>query len=280
MMTIKKYGLGLVLLAGIIFVQCSSDSSNDSEQLIEDYIASQTLAFDRTNSGLYTSIERSTGSPLINETDFLQFELRLSDLSGDEGINTFADDRDITTEVLAFPPGIIEALQLMGPGDIGTFILPPSLSGGGLQEGAALVYRIEILDVFDNLSAYNEELITSYLAENNITTAQRMDNGLYIKIDNPGNDVRPDLLSTIIIDYQGYLLNDEVFDTTLDSPDPATFPLAQLIEGWQLGLQSFGVGGEGMLFIPSNLAFGRNGSGNIPPNAPIAFDIQLITVQQ
>ena len=118
MMTIKKYGLGLVLLVGIIFVQCSSDSSDDSEQLIEDYIASQTLALDRTNSGLYTSIERSTGSPLINETDFLQFELRLSDLSGDEGINTFADDRDITTEVLAFPPGIIEALQLMGPGDI------------------------------------------------------------------------------------------------------------------------------------------------------------------
>jgi len=278
MMTIKKYGLGFVLLLGMIFVQCSSD--DDSQQLIEDYIASQTLSFDQTASGLYVSIERTTGSPLINETDFLQFELRLSDLNGVVGINTFTDDRNITTEVLAFPPGIVEAFQLMGPGDIGTFILPPSLSGGGLQEGEALIYEIEILDVFDNLSTYNDELITSYLTENNITTAQRMDNGLYIVIDNPGNDVQPDLLSTIIIDYQGYLLNDEVFDTTLDSPDPATFPLAQLIEGWQIGLQSFGEGGEGMLFIPSNLAFGRNGSGNIPPNAPIAFDIQLITVQQ
>ncbi len=278
MMTIKKYGLGFVLLLGMIFVQCSSD--DDSQQLIEDYIASQTLSFDQTASGLYVSIERTTGSPLINETDFLQFELRLSDLNGVVGINTFTDDRNITTEVLAFPPGIVEAFQLMGPGDIGTFILPPSLSGGGLQEGEALIYEIEILDVFDNLSTYNDELITSYLTENNITTAQRMDNGLYIVIDNPGNDVQPDLLSTIIIDYQGYLLNDEVFDTTLDSPDPATFPLAQLIEGWQIGLQSFGEGGEGMLFIPSNLAFGRNGSGDIPPNAPIAFDIQLITVQQ
>jgi len=268
----KIYSLGLVLLLVVLFVQCSSD--DDSAQLIEDFIATQSLAFDRTDSGLYVSLERSTGSPLIN------FELRLSDLNGVVGINTFTDDRNITTEVLAFPPGIVEAFQLMGPGDIGTFILPPSLSGGGLQEGEALIYEIEILDVFDNLSTYNDELITSYLTENNITTAQRMDNGLYIVIDNPGNDVQPDLLSTIIIDYQGYLLNDEVFDTTLDSPDPATFPLAQLIEGWQIGLQSFGEGGEGMLFIPSNLAFGRNGSGNIPPNAPIAFDIQLITVQQ
>jgi len=274
----KIYSLGLVLLLVVLFVQCSSD--DDSAQLIEDFIATQSLAFDRTDSGLYVSLERSTGSPLINETNFLQFELRLSDLNGVVGINTFTDDRNITTEVLAFPPGIVEAFQLMGPGDIGTFILPPSLSGGGLQEGEALIYEIEILDVFDNLSTYNDELITSYLTENNITTAQRMDNGLYIVIDNPGNDVQPDLLSTIIIDYQGYLLNDEVFDTTLDSPDPATFPLAQLIEGWQIGLQSFGEGGEGMLFIPSNLAFGRNGSGDIPPNAPIAFDIQLITVQQ
>jgi len=77
MMTIKKYGLGFVLLLGMIFVQCSSD--DDSQQLIEDYIASQTLSFDQTASGLYVSIERTTGSPLINETDFLQFELRLSD---------------------------------------------------------------------------------------------------------------------------------------------------------------------------------------------------------
>ena len=280
-MTIKKYGLGLLLLLGLgmIFVQCSSDSGGDSAQVIEDYIASQTLAFDQTASGLFVSIERTTGSPLINETDFLQFDLRLSDLNGTVGVNTFGTNQNITTEALGFPPGIVEAFQLMGPGDIGTFILPPSLSGGGLQEGEALVYRIEILDVFDNLSAYNEELITTYLAENNITTAQRMDNGLYIVTDNPGNDRRPDLLSSIIIDYQGYLLNDEVFDTTLDSPDPATFQLSQLIEGWQIGLQSFGEGGEGMLFIPSNLAFGRNGAGTIPPNAPIAFDIELIMVQ-
>jgi hypothetical protein len=277
-MTLKRFGFGLLMLLGILFVQCSSD--DDSEQVIQDYIESQDLAFDRTASGLYVALERSTGSTLINESEFIRFELRLTDLNETVGLNTFDTDDLITTEVLAFPPGIVEAFQLMGPGDLGTFILPPSLSGGGLQEGEALVYQIEIIDVFDNLAAYNEELITDYLAENNITTAQRMDNGLYIKIDEPGNDVRPDVSSTIVIDYQGYLLNDDVFDSSFERGVPNTFALAALIEGWQIGLQSFGEGGQGMLFIPSNLGFGRNGTGNIPPNAPIAFDIQLISVEQ
>ena len=275
---IKRYGLGLVLLLGILFIQCSSgDDSNETS--IDDFIATQSLAFDQTASGLFVSLERTTGSALINESDFIQFELLLSDLSGAIGINTFETDDILTSEVLGFPPGIVEGIQLMGPGDLATFILPPSLSGGGLQEGNALIYQIEIIDGFDNLASYNEELITTYLADNNITTAQRMDNGLYIVIDEPGNENMPNINSTIIIDYQGYLLNDEVFDSSFERGVPNTFPLAALIEGWQIGMQSFGEGGVGMLFIPSNLAFGRNGTGNIPPNAPIAFDIQLISVE-
>ena len=278
-MTFKRYGLGLMILLGILFVQCSSDEDN-SEDLIEEYIASQALAFDRTESGLFVSLERSTGSPLISASDFVQVELRLSDLSGVVGFNTFDTDANIASEVLAFPPGLIEGFQLLGPGDLATIILPSSLSGGGLPEGDALVYQVEVIDVFDNLAEYNEELITTYLADNNITTAQRMDNGLYIKIDEPGNEDMPDISSTIVIDYQGYLLNDQVFDSSFERGVPNTFQLASLIEGWQIGLQSFGEGGEGMLFIPSNLAFGRNGSGDIPSNAPIAFDIQLLSVGQ
>lgn len=278
MKTPKKYGLGLVLLLGILFVQCSSDNNNEAQ--IEEYIATQSLAFDQTASGLYVSLERTTGSTLITESDFVQIELRLSDLSGVGGINTFDSDENISTEVLAFAPGIVEGMQLLGPGDLGTFILPPSLSAGSVPEGQGLVFQIEIIDVFDDLASYNDELITSYLDDNNITTAQRMANGLYIKIDEPGNDNVPNVNSTIVIDYQGYLLNDEVFDSSFERGVPNTFPLAALIEGWQIGLQSFGEGGEGMLFIPSNLAFGRNGTGNIPSNAPIAFDIQLISVDQ
>ena len=106
-----------------------------------------------------------------------------------------------------------------------------------------------------------------------------MDNGLYIQIDEPGNDIRPDgTTSAVTVGFEGFFLDGTIFDSTFQRGTAMRLLLNQLIEGFRIGLQSFGEGGTGTLYIPSYLAFGPAGEIGIPPNEPLIFDIQLISV--
>ncbi|HSY26871.1 MAG TPA: FKBP-type peptidyl-prolyl cis-trans isomerase, partial [Burkholderiaceae bacterium] len=62
---------------------------------------------------------------------------------------------------------------------------------------------------------------------------------------------------------------------------PLSFELGvgQVIAGWDQGLVGMAVGGTRTLIIPSSLAYGATGSGPIPPNSPLVFTIQLLSVQ-
>ena len=121
----------------------------------------------------------------------------------------------------------------------------------------------------------SEELIQEYLTANDIT-AQRTDSGIFYVIENAGGTEKPTATSVVIVDYHGYLLNGDVFDSSVDRGEPLQISLAQVIPGWTEGIQLFGKEGKGTLYIPSQLAYGTRGAGDdIPPNTPIAFDIEL-----
>ena len=57
---------------------------------------------------------------------------------------------------------------------------------------------------------------------------------------------------------------------------PSTFPLLNVIAGWQEGIPLFSKGGEGKLFIPASLGYGYNASNGIPGGSVLIFDIELI----
>jgi FKBP-type peptidyl-prolyl cis-trans isomerase FklB len=62
---------------------------------------------------------------------------------------------------------------------------------------------------------------------------------------------------------------------------PATFPLNNLIKGWQIGLSLCKVGGKIRLIIPSGLAYSiRNRATEIPPNSILVFDITVLDVKK
>ncbi len=92
----------------------------------------------------------------------------------------------------------------------------------------------------------------------------------------------------LTVDYTGWLYNADapenkgfVFDTTVGR-QPFTFTLGagQVVEGWDLGLVGMRVGGKRRLVIPPELAFGEQGLGNdIPPNATLIFEVDLISLQ-
>ena len=116
--------------------------------------------------------------------------------------------------------------------------------------------------------------ISEFIESNNLNT-EITSSGLNYIIKEQGGADRPTTSSTITINYRGYLLNGEVFDAR----DNQTFPLNNLIQGWQEGIPLIGEGGEIQLLIPSNLAYGSRGAGSIPPNTDIGFDIRLISFQ-
>jgi len=96
----------------------------------------------------------------------------------------------------------------------------------------------------------------------------------------------------VTVNYTGWLVNGcTEFDSSYDShsdqqtgqtqpAQPATFPLAQgsVIQGWVEGVAGMKVGGIRRLYIPAALGYGAQGSGPIPANADLIFDVQLLSV--
>lgn len=88
--------------------------------------------------------------------------------------------------------------------------------------------------------------------------------------------------ATVVVDYTGAVAaTGTIFQSSLDSGQPATLSLNQVIEGWKKGIVGMKVGGQRRLLIPAAEAYGANppaGSG-IPANAPLVFDITLHAIQ-
>jgi FKBP-type peptidyl-prolyl cis-trans isomerase len=120
-----------------------------------------------------------------------------------------------------------------------------------------------------------EQVIQDYMAANNLT-GERHESGMYIVTEKPGTgEDRPDLLDDVTIYYTGKLLDGTVFDGT--ESEPATFPLSNLIVGWQIGIPYFGEGGKGKLIIPPGLAYGDRANGDIPANSTLMFEIEVVS---
>lgn len=118
----------------------------------------------------------------------------------------------------------------------------------------------------------DEEIIVQYLKDNNIE-AIRTSSGLYYWIEDIGVGKFPSANSTVKVAYKGYFTNNTVFDES--DAEGVTFGLNQVIQGWQEGMQYFKEGGNGKLFIPSALGYGKNPPPGIPKNAVLIFDVNL-----
>lgn len=129
---------------------------------------------------------------------------------------------------------------------------------------------------YEEQLAIDKEIIEAYLADNDLT-AQTTPSGLYYIIDNSGTDRHPTINSTVTVRYTGKLLSGSVFDN--GGGEAISFPLANVIEGWQIGIPLFGIGGSGTLFVPSGLGYGPTGSRSIAPNTVLIFDVDLVSFQ-
>lgn len=112
--------------------------------------------------------------------------------------------------------------------------------------------------------------IEEYVEQESLVT-EVSSSGLNYIIHEPGEDEKPSLSSDITIDYTGYFLGGSNFDQGTN----VTFPLENLILGWQEGIRLIGKGGRITLLIPSRFAYGPQGNSTIPPDTDLGFDITL-----
>lgn len=102
--------------------------------------------------------------------------------------------------------------------------------------------------------------------------------GLQYQIVKEGTGAKPGPNDVVTVHYTGRLIDGTVFDSSVERGEPATFAVGQVIPGWVEGLQLMSEGAAWRLFIPSELAYGKHGTGPIQPGSTLIFDVQLIKV--
>lgn len=104
--------------------------------------------------------------------------------------------------------------------------------------------------------------------------------GLQYEIIIAGTDnTRPTLASKVKCHYTGTLIDGTKFDSSVDRGEPITFPLGNVIRGWQEALQLMTVGSKWKLYIPADLAYGDDGPPPIGPGATLIFDVELLGIE-
>jgi FKBP-type peptidyl-prolyl cis-trans isomerase FkpA len=142
-----------------------------------------------------------------------------------------------------------------------------------LSEVEAQKSEVESLD--------NLELGASFLEENGKRDGVKTtESGLQYEVVTEGTGVRPTPESSVSVNYEGTLINGEVFDSSYESGEPVQFPLNGVIPGWTEGLQLMTVGSTYMLYVPSNLGYGARSSGPIPGNSVLTFKVELLEITE
>ena len=127
----------------------------------------------------------------------------------------------------------------------------------------------------------NIEQGQQFLAENGakdgvVTTESGLQ---YLVLEEGSGTEHPTKNSKVTVHYHGTLLDGTVFDSSVERGEPISFALKQVIKGWQEGLTYMVEGQKVRLFIPSQLAYGKGGSGPIPPSSTLIFDVELISIK-
>jgi FKBP-type peptidyl-prolyl cis-trans isomerase len=119
-----------------------------------------------------------------------------------------------------------------------------------------------------------------FLAENaKKPGVKKTASGLQYEVLVLGNGPKPSDTSVVKVHYSGFLLNGKPFDSSVERGEPATFPLGNVIRGWTEGVQLMPVGSKFKFYIPYQLGYGEQGSGEaIPGGSALIFEVELLEI--
>lgn len=148
-------------------------------------------------------------------------------------------------------------------------------------EEAGKIINLALEEIQQQKTEENKKAGIEYL-ENNakrkevITTPS----GLQYEVLQEGSGSTPGPTSKVTVHYTGTLIDGTVFDSSVTRGEKVTFGLNQVIPGWTEGIQLMNVGAIYKFYIPSDLAYGDQGAGQvIGPNETIIFEVELFAIE-
>lgn len=214
---------------------------------------------------IFSSCGSKTGSSSLKTgADSAAYALGLANGYGmAEGIGTFpGEPLDLDLIAAALRDGLKKDTSLMTPMD------------------AQQVFQTYMMRAQQEQEQSNLEKGQKFLEENKTKEGvQTTESGLQYKVTEEGTGITPNATDTVVVHYKGTLLSGEVFDSSYDRGEPATFPLNQVIPGWTEGLQLMKEGSKFTLWIPSELAYGPRALTAEGGNQMLTFECELIQVK-
>lgn len=192
---------------------------------------------------------------------------------------------------LSYALGMSMASSLVNSGlnkiDVDSFVkaFNEVINNGGASEMNPQEANQYIQEFFskrqEELLKENTEAGIKFLEDNSkkegVTT---LASGLQYEVITEGNGTKPSATDKVKCHYHGTLIDGRVFDSSVERGQPAVFGVNQVIKGWVEALQLMSVGSKWKLFIPSDLAYGANGAGElIGPNTTLVFEVELLGIE-
>ncbi len=235
-----------------------------------------------TSSGIeYTVIEPGNGMELSPE---LRVNLHYTGYFAD-GLEIF-DSSYERDEPISFIighgmviPAWEEVLKFFRVGDKARIWVPYKMAYGEEGRGPIpprtdLVFDMEILD------AGVVEIPQMWLVEDKDTLVT--ESGLQVIVVEEGAGEQPLRGNVLKVHYSGYLFDGTLFDSSVQREVPFRFVLGseQVIRGFDEGFAMLNKGTRARFIIPPHLAYGKRGTGPVPPDETLIFDVKLIDIQE
>ncbi len=122
-----------------------------------------------------------------------------------------------------------------------------------------------------------EEFLTANKAKAGIQVTSE---GVQYEIITDAAGAKPTRDDEVKVHYKGSLLDGKTFDSSYDRGEPIELSLGNVIEGWKIGIPLMSVGAKYRFYIPSKLGYGPNGSGPIPGNSTLIFEVELLEIKK
>lgn len=147
-------------------------------------------------------------------------------------------------------------------------------------QNLAAMYQKKKQDELAKVAQLKQQESSDFLAKNAKEKGVKVTaSGLQYKVIEEGKGKSPKSEDKVVAHYKGTLIDGTVFDSSHDRGEPATFPVAGVIRGWQEALPMMKEGGKWQIVVPAELAYGQRGAGKlIGPNETLIFDIELLSV--
>jgi FKBP-type peptidyl-prolyl cis-trans isomerase len=262
--------------------------ARENDEAIQAYLKSKNITAQKTADNVYYVITKSNPSgkaPVIG--DLIKFQYLISRLDGFKLDSTKAATPTYSLYGTIGSDLFSYVTAYMKEGEKMTIFLNHKLAFGAQETANLPAYSPIALDFSVEKLSNEEEQIESYIADNKLV-ATKTSTGLRYSIANP---IAAGTVLTkgqkVSVKYTGKLL---YYAANLDASnkpttvfDSGTFSFTlgngEVVAGWDEGLTKFKVGEKGVIVFPSSLGYKDVGSGTIPPKAPLAFEVEVISAQ-